>query len=427
MSSKSLRKQRREIRQCVSEFSAVPWAMEENALANMLNEAHELGDRGLRDANLEFYSRTDFEPGANVLQRLEERAAKDVRERLLSFASVSAADDGSDEYSVRSLLSGRVLYVLVAGAIHSKGNFFTRYFGDTSVADVRRDVVQARGDDRVDRVVMVFDSPGGSVFGLAETAEEIYQTRGKKPIAGFVDGLCASAAYFLGSACERLTATASCSIGSIGVIAVAASVLKLYEREGIDVKAITFGKNKGVGSPFKALDDNAVKVLQESVDEYGNQFVAAVAKHRDVSSEKVMSDFGQGKVFIAEKARAIGLIDAVEGAGSSGVVGNSDFGIRNSEKEMKGEGSHDSESRVAKENVVTSSAGAGSARASSFLGVDCMSITLKIRSALFALGWIDSTDASDEVCTSVLNAIARASGQNVPSEEQAVLDMIVRS
>ena len=43
------------------------------------------------------------------------------------------------------------------------------------------------------------DSPGGSVYGIAELADEIRAARGRKPIVAVANSVAASAAYWIGT------------------------------------------------------------------------------------------------------------------------------------------------------------------------------------------------------------------------------------
>ena len=402
--SKSDKKKRQSARRMMAEIAAIPWAMEENALSAMFQALEEIADCGLVVS--------DFEgSGAEVNAT--------AQSRLALIAGLDSAGDDSDSYSDRCVVADGVLYLMVAGGIHPKQNVFTVWYGHTALDVLRADLEKAVDDQNIKRIVMVFDSPGGSVFGLAETAEFIYQLRDKKPVEARVDGLCASAAYFLASACQVIEAGASNSIGSIGVIAVVASYVRALEEMGIDVKAITFGKNKGVGSPFKPLDQNSVSVLQKSVDAYGKQFVSAVARNRGVSAKKVMDEFGQGATFIASEAMAIGLIDRIRGAGD-------EMPVMDSVDDEADEPDGMAEQKQVGGNVgVIENAGIGVGDCVSRSEVNGMNITERIRSALFALGWIQKVDASDDVCVAALSGAAMAAGVEVPEEEQAVLDFIV--
>ena len=56
---------------------------------------------------------------------------------------------------------------------------------------------QALADDSVSQILIDIDSPGGSVYGVSELADEILTARGKKPICAIVNSLAASAAHWL--------------------------------------------------------------------------------------------------------------------------------------------------------------------------------------------------------------------------------------
>lgn len=58
----------------------------------------------------------------------------------------------------------------------------------------------ALADDSVGGILIDIDSPGGSVYGVMELADEIYRSRARKPIAAIANSLAASGAFWVASA-----------------------------------------------------------------------------------------------------------------------------------------------------------------------------------------------------------------------------------
>jgi ClpP class serine protease len=52
----------------------------------------------------------------------------------------------------------------------------------------------ALNDDAVSQILIDIDSPGGSVYGVAELADEILAARKQKPVVAIANSLAASAA-----------------------------------------------------------------------------------------------------------------------------------------------------------------------------------------------------------------------------------------
>jgi hypothetical protein len=60
------------------------------------------------------------------------------------------------------------------------------------------------------------------------------------------------------------------------------------------------------------LTEEAQAAIQERVDERYNTFISAVARGRNVSSESVVNQFGEGRVVGAKSALDKGMVDAIE-------------------------------------------------------------------------------------------------------------------
>jgi len=83
------------------------------------------------------------------------------------------------------------------------------------------------------------------------------------------------------------------------------------EKQGIKVTVVKYGANKAEGHPAQPLSEDAMAHTQAIVDSFGRQFESDVAKGRNVSIEKVRSDYGQGAVFGSLEAKARGLVDEI--------------------------------------------------------------------------------------------------------------------
>lgn len=201
-----------------------------------------------------------------------------------------------------------VARIPVDGPIFRHANIFTEVSGAVSTERLAKDFTAAHDDPEVRAILFVFDSPGGEATGINEMAGLIRSRRdlGEKRIEAYVDGDCASAAYWLASATSRITADATASLGSIGVVSRVRNPDALGKRDTIEFW------NRS--SPKKRMDYRSYEgqeAVQERVDALGDVFVAAVADNRGVSAEKVERDFGQGFVLTGAAAVAAGLADAL--------------------------------------------------------------------------------------------------------------------
>lgn len=209
--------------------------------------------------------------------------------------------------------AGNVAVIPIYGVISHRMNMMTQVSGGTSTEKLTQAVRQNFSDPSVKAIVFDIDSPGGSVDGVVELANEIYGMRrnGKKMVA-VANTMAASAAYWLASACDEVVVTPSGAVGSIGVFCAHEDISKALEAEGVSVTMIQAGKYKTEGNPYQPLSDEARQAMQTQVDAFYGMFVTAVARHRGVSASDVSGGYGEGRMVMAAAAVKMGMADRVE-------------------------------------------------------------------------------------------------------------------
>ncbi len=208
-------------------------------------------------------------------------------------------------------MAGRVAVVPVFGVISQRVGLLEQASGGVSTEALGATLDSLVADRDVKAIVLAFDSPGGSVFGVQELADKIRSLGQEKKIVGLADSVAASAAYWLLSQTSEVNVTPGGQVGSIGVIAAHQDVSKWEELQGVKTTYITAGKYKAEGAPEMPLSEEARGELQSKVDHYYGQFVAAVARGRSVSETKVKGEFGEGRMVTAKEAVAKGMADRV--------------------------------------------------------------------------------------------------------------------
>lgn len=181
----------------------------------------------------------------------------------------------------------------------------------TSTVLARRQIRAAAADDLVRGILLVIDSPGGTVAGTAELAAEIRSARTRKPVHAHIEDLGASAAYLVASQADRLTATASAIVGGIGVFSVVHDLSRMAENSGIKVHVVRFGEFKGAGTPGTPITDEQLGEWQRVVDQFGEDFIATVAMGRGLTVDDVRK-LADGRVWKGQDAKKRRLVDAIE-------------------------------------------------------------------------------------------------------------------
>ncbi len=200
--------------------------------------------------------------------------------------------------------------IRVEGVLARRANMFMRMSGGTSTEMMRAQFREAMHDREAESILLVIDSPGGTVDGTQEFAEEIYRARGKKPIKAVALGTVASAAYWIGAAADELYLASDTTVaGSIGVVTTHVDVSRMEDRMGIKTTEITAGKYKRIASQYAPLSQDGRAAMQDMVDDIYTAFVQDVAAYRKRSVDTVLEKMADGRIFLGTKAIEAGLAD----------------------------------------------------------------------------------------------------------------------
>lgn len=183
--------------------------------------------------------------------------------------------------------------------------------GGTSTQKFSAAFRAALTDDAVGGILIDINSPGGSVYGVGELAEEIYQARGGKPIYGIANSVAASAAYWIGACVDQLFVTPGGEVGSIGVWSAHEDWSKALDEAGVKTTLISAGKYKTEGNPYGPLDADATAFMQSRINDYYGAFTKGVARARGVPVGDVRGGMGQGRVLGADAALAEKMVDGI--------------------------------------------------------------------------------------------------------------------
>lgn len=202
---------------------------------------------------------------------------------------------------------GDVGVISVEGPLFRHANLISDFSGGTTYDAIWRGIEASEAHPQVSRSLFRFNTPGGEADGLSELAEAVSRLR--KPTWAYVDGMCASAGYWLASQCDHIVAELASEVGSIGVRAGTVDDSVADEMAGI--REIEIISSQSPGKRSKPVDDEVIGRLQTRIDDLAELFIAAVARGRGVSAKTVLEGFGQGDVMIASKALDAGLIDEI--------------------------------------------------------------------------------------------------------------------
>lgn len=223
---------------------------------------------------------------------------------------IAAADNGPRSGAA---ISGGVAVIPMYGVISQRMSLMADMSGGTSCDALRASLREAVADPEVRAIVLDVDSPGGDVAGVPELAADIRDLRGQsKPIVAVANTLMASAAAWLAFQCDEVIASPSSMVGSIGIVGMHEDVSEAAAKAGVKTTLISAGPFKTEGNPYEPLSEDARATLQGQCDGFYAMFLADVARGRRVTTDRVASDFGQGRVLMASDAVRAGMVDRVD-------------------------------------------------------------------------------------------------------------------
>lgn len=226
-----------------------------------------------------------------------------LRSHSPDFEAVLAKQAQRLDRSERGLVRDGVALISVHGPIFRYANIFTELSGAESIDVLATDLQAALDNPAVRHIVLWIDSPGGQVNGTSEFAQQIHATDMVKPVTAYVGNLAASAGYWLASSASRIVIGDTAMLGSIGV------VTGMYVEDDETFVEVVSTQSPGKRPDVRTTEGRAQ--IQAEVDALADVFVKTVARNRDVSVEKVLSDFGKGGILVGQAAVDAGMADEI--------------------------------------------------------------------------------------------------------------------
>ena len=190
----------------------------------------------------------------------------------------------------------------IAGVIGKSLSPLEKMTGAVDVSDIADTIDDYAMNPQVTRIAFQVSSPGGTVTGVEELANKVRNIA--KPTMSYTDTEMASAAYWVAAAADKVVASPSSTVGSVGVYMVVADYSEAAKAEGIKMIVIKAGQHKAIGVPGAEVTDAHQAHLQEGVDEIHADFKAAVLKTRKMVKAEDM----EGQVFSGKQAAQRGLV-----------------------------------------------------------------------------------------------------------------------
>ena len=183
--------------------------------------------------------------------------------------------------------------------------------GDASAEFVVAAMKTAFEDEGAKGVILLINSPGGSPGQAGIINDEIKRLKAKykKPIYAVVEETCASAAYYIAAATDKIYVDKASIVGSIGVLMDGFGFTGVMEKVGVERRLLTAGENKGFLDPFSPMSDAQRAHAQTMLNQIHAQFINVVKTGRGDRLKLDTPGLFSGLFWSGEQAVEYGLAD----------------------------------------------------------------------------------------------------------------------
>lgn len=166
----------------------------------------------------------------------------------------------------------------------------------------------------IDGGVLIMDTPGGTVDGTPELGLAIKNS--KKPMGVFGDHQVASAGLWLASQAAVIVGNKNnpTEFGSIGVLMGLPNydnMQKAGNYPNVEIFRASQSTEKALVNPYEAISDSSREKLQASLNAIASDFINTVKAGRGDKLDTKADGLFAGRMFSANDAKKIGLIDSV--------------------------------------------------------------------------------------------------------------------
>jgi len=223
--------------------------------------------------------------------------------------------DESDTFRMgTSVKEGDVAVISIIGTMFKRAADMDAVSATAGVSRVTRFIREAADNDDVSGIVLVFDSPGGTVDGTEDLVAAIKDANIKKRVIGFVDGLAASAAFWAISQTDEIIVSGETSeVGSIGVVMQHVNGEMFFANAGLEITFLTNddATKKVSAPPTRAITvEEKNEIINKSLNPIAKIFQGDVKTGRGDKLREEQRIFS-GRVFLFKEAKKLGLVDKI--------------------------------------------------------------------------------------------------------------------
>lgn len=166
-------------------------------------------------------------------------------------------------------------------------------------------------NSRIRAIALVIDSGGGEGYAMRLMSETIEARN--KPVGAFVDDFACSAAYGIASGCDFIIANSKMArIGSIGTYMTIADYTEYYKQRGIALTEIYATASTDKNNDYYEAIKGNLEPIRNVCNQFNEDFLQRIETNRKNNLTEARESWGTGKVYFAEEAQRLGLIDGID-------------------------------------------------------------------------------------------------------------------
>ncbi|MDG1437176.1 MAG: S49 family peptidase [Rickettsiaceae bacterium] len=183
-----------------------------------------------------------------------------------------------------------------------------------SISSLNKMIESMFNINHLDAVCLNINSPGGSPVQSELIASRIIGLSKEKdiPVFSFVEDVAASGGYWLACAGEKIYASQSSIVGSIGVISSGFGFHQAMEKLGVERRVYTEGLSKSVLDPFLPAKQEDIKIINKIQKDVHQHFINTVKKRRAGKLTQNDELLFNGEFWTGQTAVDFGLVDGID-------------------------------------------------------------------------------------------------------------------
>lgn len=219
----------------------------------------------------------------------------------------------------RGYLKWAIVVLLVCAAIFFVGDWYSKYITRIGVIRVSGSIddftyanqaYDALSDPNIKAVIVVVDSPGGTVQACFEAEAAFRELNREKPVVVTMKEYAASGAYLISTASDYIFARSATVTAGLGVIAIWVSYENKLKTEGIDYYVWKSGESKDLGAEYRPPTEEENRYMQSLVDNLMHDMVTRIKTNRPQVTDTI-DELIDGSTVYGSEALLYKLVDEI--------------------------------------------------------------------------------------------------------------------